>query len=284
MRGAGCTINDMWDRSFDRRVERTLTRPLASGRLQYPQAFAFLTLQLAGGLALVLNFNLWTIAVAFGSIPIVIAYPLMKRITNWPQFVLGLCFNWGAIVGYSAVVGSIEPLIVLPLYAAGVAWTLVYDTIYAHQDVKDDTMIGLKSTAIFFNDKTHLILTGFAGLFVGLLALSGWNAGMSAPFFAISVGGSAAHLIWQLKTLNIHDRARCMKLFVSNQAIGWIVLIGIIAAKLYQDSNDQSIKQSNDAKQIEHRQSKSQPTDDIWHKTGWQLIKEEYAKHINHKL
>ncbi len=139
---AGCTINDLWDRDFDKHVERTKLRPIASGEITVPQALTFLSFQLSCGLAVLVSFDLNTIMLGFASMPLVVAYPLMKRYTNWPQFVLGLAFNWGVLVGWSAVEGSLSLDATLPLYAAGVCWTLVYDTIYGYQDTKDDAKLG----------------------------------------------------------------------------------------------------------------------------------------------
>ncbi|KAJ2753829.1 Para-hydroxybenzoate--polyprenyltransferase, mitochondrial precursor (PHB:polyprenyltransferase), partial [Coemansia pectinata] len=150
MRGAGCTINDLWDVKFDKMVERTRARPIASGVISRPKAFVFLGGQLAAGLAVLVQLNPYTIAFCLGSMPLVTIYPFMKRITYWPQLVLGLAFNWGALVGWTAVTGGMNWGVALPLYAAGVSWTLVYDTIYGHQDKRDDVAAGVKSTSLLF--------------------------------------------------------------------------------------------------------------------------------------
>jgi 4-hydroxybenzoate polyprenyltransferase len=142
MRGAGCVINDLWDRDFDKHVERTKLRPLASGEVTVAEALVFLFGQLSCGLLILVSFNYSTIVWGFASMPLVIAYPLMKRFTNWPQLVLGLTFNWGVIVGWTAVQGSLSLLPVLPLYFSGVCWTLVYDTLYGYQDREDDKKLG----------------------------------------------------------------------------------------------------------------------------------------------
>jgi 4-hydroxybenzoate polyprenyltransferase len=143
MRGAGCTINDLWDRDFDKHVERTKNRPLANGDVTVPQAVTFLALQLSCGLGVLLTFDVNTILLGVASMPLVILYPAMKRFTNWPQLVLGLTFNWGALMGWSAVHGGDLSLThTLPLYLSGVCWTLVYDTLYGYQDRKDDKSIG----------------------------------------------------------------------------------------------------------------------------------------------
>lgn len=142
MRGAGCTINDMFDKNFDKFVERTKNRPLADGTLNMKQAFGFLTAQLLCGLGVLVSFNTTTIMLGMASMPLVVMYPLMKRVTNWPQLILGLAFNWGALVGWTAVHDSISWEQVLPLYGSGVCWTLVYDTLYGYQDRKDDAKLG----------------------------------------------------------------------------------------------------------------------------------------------
>ncbi|RLN65076.1 hypothetical protein BBJ29_008293 [Phytophthora kernoviae] len=162
MRSAGCTINDMWDKDFDKQVERTNKRPLAAGKLTYPQAWVFLAGQLSAGLAILLQLNWYSVAMGASSLALVGAYPTMKRFTYWPQAFLGLTFNYGALLGWAAVHGSCEWPVVLPLYAGGVAWTLVYDTLYAHQDKKDDIKIGVRSTALLFGDKTKPILNMFS--------------------------------------------------------------------------------------------------------------------------
>ncbi|KAJ2352690.1 Para-hydroxybenzoate--polyprenyltransferase, mitochondrial precursor (PHB:polyprenyltransferase), partial [Coemansia sp. RSA 2618] len=199
MRGAGCTINDMWD------VARTKTRPIASGIISRPKALAFLGVQLSAGLAVLVQLNPYTILCCFGSMPFVIMYPFMKRITYWPQLFLGLAFNWGALAGWSAVAGAIDWTVVLPLYAAGVSWTLVYDTIYGHQDKLDDIKAGVKSTSLLFGDRTKTVLSGFSATTIGLLCLSGYMNGHGIPFFLTTVGAGSAHLAWQLKTVNINS-------------------------------------------------------------------------------
>jgi len=230
MRGAGCTINDIVDRDFDGRVARTASRPIPSGAVTLRGAFAFLGLQLLLG-ALVL-FALPTVAVWIGlaSLPLVVAYPFMKRITYWPQVFLGLAFNWGALVGWAAVTGGLAaPALVL--YAAGIAWTLGYDTIYAHQDKDDDVLIGVKSTALLFGSRTRAWLAGFYVATVLLLAAAGWLAGLTWPFHAgLSVG--AAQLAWQVRAVRIDAPADCLAKFKSNRWFGWLVVAALLAAGL----------------------------------------------------
>jgi 4-hydroxybenzoate polyprenyltransferase len=232
MRGAGCTINDIVDRDFDAKVARTATRPLASGRLSLKQALIFLAMQL--GVAFIILLQLEPLAIKLGvlSLLLVVAYPFMKRITWWPQAFLGLTFNWGALMGYAAVTDTLTWPPVL-LYAAGFFWTLFYDTIYAHQDKEDDALIGVKSTARYFGDKTRTWLTGFAIATILLLMLVvitaelGWAA-------KLGVIGVAVHLGWQTVSCNFDDAKNCRDTFYSNRYVGWILLAGLVIAKLMQ--------------------------------------------------
>jgi len=233
MRGAGCTVNDLWDRDFDRRVERTKTRPIASGDISVRNGIIFLGAQLLTGLAVLLQFNMYTIAVGASSLLLVFTYPLMKRITYWPQSFLGLTFNWGALVGYSALAGYCNWSIVVPLYIGAVAWTIVYDTIYAHQDKKDDKQIGVKSTALLFGERTKEILTGFSILFGAFLTVSGQNAGFDFveqwPYY-LAVYSSVLGSIYKIHTVDYNNTEQCMKTFVQNKWVGLIIFIGIVLA------------------------------------------------------
>ncbi|XP_034227927.1 4-hydroxybenzoate polyprenyltransferase, mitochondrial-like isoform X1 [Prunus dulcis] len=175
LRGAGCTINDLLDRDIDTMVERTKLRPVASGLLTPFKGLCFLGFQLLLGLGILLQLNNYSCILGASSLLLVFSYPLMKRLTFWPQAYLGLTFNWGALLGWAAVKGSIDPAIVLPLYLSGVCWTLVYDTIYAHQDKEDDLKVGVKSTALRFGDSTKEWITGFGIMCISSLALSGYN-------------------------------------------------------------------------------------------------------------
>ena len=230
MRGCGCTFNDLVDREFDGRVARTRSRPIPSGRVSVFQAKAFLVLQALIGLVVLLQFNWFSVALGASSLLIVAAYPFMKRITYWPQFVLGLAFNWGALLGWAAVTGALHwaPAV---LYAAGIAWTLGYDTIYAHQDKEDDALIGLKSTALKFGAATTPWMIGFYGVAICGIGLSGWLAGTGPVFFAVLAAG-AAQLAWQVATLEVDNPDRCLKLFRSNRDFGTIIFAGIVADAL----------------------------------------------------
>ena len=230
MRGAGCTVNDIADRDYDAKVARTATRPLASGALSVRQAVIFLLLQLLSGLAVLLQFNAFTIALGVNSLVLVAIYPFMKRITYWPQLILGLAFNWGALMGWAAIRGDLD-MPPLALYAAGVLWTLGYDTIYAHQDKEDDVLIGVKSTALKLGENTRPWLFAFFGGAVLLTALSGYLAGLAWPFFVIMFM-AAGHLGWQAATVDLSVPKDCLAKFKSNSRYGWIVLAGIIAGRV----------------------------------------------------
>lgn len=230
MRGAGCVINDLADRDLDARVERTRNRPLASGRLSVAQALGFLLAQLGVGLLVVLSFNRFTILLALASMPLVLVYPFMKRITWWPQAFLGLTFNWGALVGWSAVTGALAPA-ALVLYAAGFFWTLGYDTIYAHQDKDDDALIGVRSSARRLGAATPPWLWAFYGTALALIALAGWLGAM-APWFYLALAGAGAHLAWQIRTLGLDDPKSCLVRFRSNRELGLLVLLAILVGKV----------------------------------------------------
>ncbi|KAF7730175.1 hypothetical protein EC973_002783 [Apophysomyces ossiformis] len=229
MRGAGCTINDLWDRDIDNKVERTKVRPIAAGVITPKAGIAFLAGQLTVGLGILTQLNMYSILLGASSLSVVVTYPLMKRVTYWPQVVLGLAFNWGALLGWSAMTGSLDLTVAGPLYAGGVAWTLVYDTIYAHQDKKDDVKVGVKSTALRFGDKTTQWLTGFSATFVSMTALAGYMNGQGLPFYALSVAGTAAHLAWQLRTVKYDQPADCWAKFKSNTWTGALLWSGIVA-------------------------------------------------------
>ena len=230
MRGAGCVINDLADRDLDARVERTRHRPLASGQLTTGQALAFLALQLLVGLLVLLSFNRFTILLGFASMPLVIAYPFMKRITWWPQAFLGLTFNWGALVGWSAATGDLAAP-ALTLYAAGFLWTLGYDTIYAHQDKVDDALIGVKSSARLLGAATPRWLWFFYAAALALIGVAGWLAQMGPGFYPI-LALAGVHLAWQVHTLELDDPGSCLARFRSNREFGGLVFLALLAGKI----------------------------------------------------
>lgn len=226
MRGAGCVVNDLWDREADAQVERTKDRPLPSGRVSVLGALLFLGALCLIGLFILLRLNSFTIIVGICSLALIVVYPLMKRVTYWPQLMLGFTFNWGALMGWAAVSGEIQyPAIIL--YSAGIFWTLGYDTIYAHQDKEDDVMIGVKSTALRFGDKTHQWLSCFYALCFVLILISGYLSSLNVWFYA-SMILAGLHLIWQLKSLVIDDRELCLKLFQSNHHFGALIFLSIL--------------------------------------------------------
>lgn len=226
MRGAGCTFNDIVDRNIDAKVARTAARPLPSGQLGLRQAWQFLLAQLAVGFLVLIQFNWLTIGLGVTSLVLVASYPFMKRFTYWPQFFLGLTFNWGALMGYTAINASLSPAALL-LYAAGVFWTLGYDTIYAHQDREDDALIGVKSSALKLGRHTKLALVGFYGATLACLAGVGMLGGMSVLFWP-ALGVVVYHLAWQIYRLNIDDPENCLYLFRLNRDTGLIIGASIL--------------------------------------------------------
>lgn len=232
LRGAGCTVNDLLDQDIDRKVERTRSRPIASGILTPFQGLCFLAFQLSLGLGILLQLNNFSRVLGASSLLLVFSYPLMKRLTFWPQAYLGLTFNWGALLGWAAVRGSLDPAIVLPLYASGVFWTLVYDTIYAHQDKEDDVRVGVKSTALRFGDSTKEWITGFGVACIGSLAFGGFNANLGWLYYAFLMGASG-QLAWQILTVDLSNRADCNRKFVSNKWFGALVFTGILLGRLF---------------------------------------------------
>jgi 4-hydroxybenzoate polyprenyltransferase len=230
LRGAGCTLNDIVDRNIDGRIARTATRPIPSGAVSVPGATAFLVLQLALGLAVLVQLNALTIALGAASLALVAVYPFMKRVTYWPQIVLGLTFNWGALLGWTAVTGHIgAPALVL--YAGSILWTVGYDTIYAHQDKTDDLKLGIKSSALKLGVRTRPWLFVFYAGAAVLFALAGGLAEVSWPYYA-GLAGVAIHFAWQAARLDIDDAADCGVKFRSNRFVGWILFGGIVAARV----------------------------------------------------
>ena len=226
MRGAGCTFNDIADREIDAQVARTAQRPLPSGRVRLTQAIGFLIALLLIGLLVLVQFNMLTIMLGIASLALVAIYPFMKRITYWPQFFLGLTFNWGALMGYSAVAGELNPT-AWALYGAGIFWTLGYDTIYAHQDREDDALLGVKSSALKLGQATGAALIAFYGLMLGLLIMAGLWGQMSLLYW-IGMVVTGWHLAMQIYQLDINSSEVCLRLFRSNRDTGLIVGAAIL--------------------------------------------------------
>jgi 4-hydroxybenzoate polyprenyltransferase len=226
MRGAGCTWNDITDRDLDAKVERTRSRPIPAGQVSVAQAMIFLVAQALVGLAVLLQFNRFAVATGVASLLIVAIYPFMKRITWWPQIVLGLAFSWGALMGFAVTFGRIDAT-ALVLYAGSIAWVIGYDTIYAHQDAEDDALIGIKSTARLFGARTHQALMLFYGLAVLLIGVALALAGAQLAAW-IGLAAFAAHLVWQISRLRIDDAALCLRVFKSNRDAGLLLFAGLL--------------------------------------------------------
>ena len=236
MRGAGCTYNDLVDEDIDGRVARTRSRPLPSGRVNRRQAKLFLVAQALVGFAVLIQFNLFAVALGILSLATVAIYPFLKRVTDWPQLGLGLAFSWGALMGWAAFWGSLG-LAPLALYAGAILWTVGYDTIYAHQDRDDDALVGVRSTARLFGERTKPAL---AILYLGAMtcfAVAYWltgsaGAGPTWPaFLGLAIGGG--QMVWQIASLDIDDADQCLTLFKSNSIFGWIVFLGLVFSALW---------------------------------------------------
>ena len=260
MRGAGWTINDMWDSKIDAKVERTQNRPLAAGVVTYKQATGFLGVQLLAGLGVLLNLNTYTIMLGLCSMLPVVIYPAMKRITYWPQAFLGLTFSWGSMIGWTAVANDCFWPAVLPLYASSMLWVVAYDTIYAHQDKVDDKRTGMKSTALLFGDRgTKPILVLFSAVWLALFAyavhatspiVAPWELSDGTPvpfnrwlretfatghpFFGVSWLAAVAHVAWQIRTVDLNNSADCWAKFTSNRVLTLILSSGLLLDYLYQ--------------------------------------------------
>ncbi len=226
MRGAGCTYNDIVDRHFDSQVTRTATRPIPSGAISPRKAILFLILQLITGFCVLVQLNNFAIYLGMTSLVLMFSYPFMKRITFWPQLWLGLTFNWGGLMGWSAVTGNLD-IPAVTLYAAGLFWTLGYDTIYAHQDREEDMLIGVKSSALVLGEWTRPAVAFFYIFAFVLTAITGILAG-GGGVFLLGIFLAGINLAWQVVTLNVYDSANCLAKFRSNLWYGGIVLIAVI--------------------------------------------------------
>jgi 4-hydroxybenzoate polyprenyltransferase len=230
MRAAGCTVNDLWDRDIDRRVARTAGRPLASGALRARDALRFLAALLAAGLLVLVQLNWLAIGLGVASLLLVGLYPLAKRVTWWPQLVMGFTFGYGAPIGYAAAAGRID-WACAALYLAAIAWDLGFDTIYAHQDREDDALVGVRSTARLFGRQTAPFLAACFALQIAALVLAGIAAGLSSWFYPALLP-AAALLARQVAVLDIDDPAACLRLFRGHREIGLLVAAALLAGRL----------------------------------------------------
>lgn len=230
MRAAGCCLNDIFDHKLDANVARTSNRPIAAKLITVKQASIFMISLCGLGLIILLQFNKLTIYFGLASIILVIIYPLTKRFTYWPQLILGFTFNWGALLGWIATAGELQaPAVVL--YAAGIFWTLGYDTIYALQDINDDAKVGIKSLALKFQNNIHLFLCFVFTITIILMLMAGYMVNLHWLFY-FGIGITAIHAIWQVCTININDPLDCLKKFKSNHVFSWLFLLSIIFGKI----------------------------------------------------
>ena len=231
MRGAGCVWNDILDRDYDAKVARTALRPIASGEVSVFSAALFMAALAGTGLLILLQFNNFTILIAIASLGLVALYPMMKRITYWPQAWLGLTFNWGVLVGWSAIHGTLGAPAYY-LYAAGFFWTLGYDTIYAHQDKEDDALVGVRSTALLFGRRTTHWVAGFYCAALVMFIGAGLRADMNVLYY-VGVGLGATQFAWQIVKLDIDDPQDCLAKFKSNKWLGLVIAVALAAGQLW---------------------------------------------------
>ena len=233
MRGAGCTWNDINDQHFDSKVARTKLRPIPSGQVSTKKAMAWLLIQVTLSFIILLTFNKLAIILGIISILPVIIYPFAKRFTWWPQLFLGICFNWGVLISFAAHNNSLESSVVI-LYVAGIFWTIFYDTIYAFQDVEDDALIGLKSTALLFGEKAKYWLTFFILMIFILInvafSLTPTSNLISEIMLRCGATAFCIHLIWQLFKFEQTNSAICLKLFRSNKSAGLVLVFFLVLA------------------------------------------------------
>ncbi len=231
MRSAGCIVNDILDKEFDKRVFRTKNRPIASGQISIKVGIFYAAILCLLALFVLLNFNQFTIILALGSMPLAFTYPLMKRFTYWPQLFLGITFNYGLILGWTAVKGQID-IVTIIFYFGAIFWTLGYDTIYGFQDVKDDEIIGLKSTSIKFKNKPYKFLLLCYSIFLLNLLITGYSMKLNGFFYLIFILIILQMFYFQIKKINIRNGLECLAVFKSNNLIGLLVLISLIGSKI----------------------------------------------------
>ena len=232
MRSAGCIVNDILDKEFDKKVSRTKDRPLASNKISISVAIIYVLILCFLALIVLLNFNIFTIALALGSMPLAFTYPLMKRFTYWPQLFLGITFNYGLILGWTSISGQLNVIPII-FYFGAIFWTLGYDTIYGYQDIKDDEIIGLKSTSIKFKGKSKIFLFICYSVLILTLILGGYLMNFSSLYFLFLVIPVIHLFYYQIRLFNSESSIICLKLFKSNNFFGLIILINILLGKIY---------------------------------------------------
>ncbi len=226
MRGAGCTYNDIVDRKIDAKVERTRLRPIPSGQVSVFGAVVFLIVQLLIGLLVLIQFGVFTILLGLASVGTIVIYPFLKRFTNWPQVGLGITFSWGALMGWSGLLDDFSEASIL-LYIGSIFWVIGYDTIYASQDKEDDALAGVHSTALLFGERAKILIGICYAIATAFFAASFYYAEVEiVGYVGLALG--AAHLAWQVKTLDTENPERCLKLFRSNRDYGWIIFLAIV--------------------------------------------------------
>ena len=231
MRSAGCIVNDILDKEFDKKVERTKNRPITSNRISIGLGIFYSATLCFLALLVLLNFNKITIILALGSMPLAFTYPLMKRFTYWPQLFLGITFNYGLILGWTAIYGEINLLPIL-FYFGAIFWTLGYDTIYGYQDLKDDEIIGLKSTSIKFKNNPIKFLIICYTVFLFTILMIGLLMDLNKIFYLIYLIIFLQIFYFQIKKLNIENKLICLKIFKSNNFLGFLVFLGLVAGKI----------------------------------------------------
>jgi len=231
MRSAGCIINDIVDKNFDKKVRRTKSRPIASGKISVIEAFIFAVLLCIIAFFVLIQFNFLTIILAIGSMPLAFTYPYMKRFTYWPQLYLGITFNYGIILGWSSINENVS-IIPIIFYLGAIFWTLGYDTIYGYQDIKDDEIIGVKSTSIKFKTNPKKFVTICYLITLTLICMTGLMMNFKYVFFIFMIIPILHMFFYQIKNLNIKNDLNCLRIFKSNNMLGFIIYINIIIGKL----------------------------------------------------
>ena len=231
MRSAGCIVNDILDKEFDKKVFRTKDRPIASNQISIKLGIFYVIILCFLALFVLLNFNSFTIFLALGSMPLAFTYPLMKRFTYWPQLFLGITFNYGLILGWTAIKGQID-FVPIIFYLGAIFWTLGYDTIYGYQDIKDDEIIGLKSTSIKFKNNPHKFLIICYSVFLLNLLITGLFMELNNFYYLVFMVIFLQMFYFQLKKLDIKNNIKCLTIFKSNNILGFLVFFGLIIGKI----------------------------------------------------